>query len=88
MNKRRDITLGLAATGIAVLGLISSIATANREHWFGTVALADQEALLILAAAFGVLIALKWWLAKRNQDPSGNREGSAPPSRRRADNNP
>jgi len=67
MSKRWDITIGLAATGVAILGLISSIATSNRDHLLGTVALADQEALLIVAAAVGALAALKWWLARRSQ---------------------
>ncbi len=67
VNKRWDITIGLAATGVAILGLISSIATSNREHLFGTVPVADQEVLLVLAATLGVLTALKCWLARRSQ---------------------
>lgn len=67
MNKRWDITIGLAATGVTILGLISSIATSNRDQLLGTVALADQEALLMLAAGVGALTALKWWLSNRGQ---------------------
>jgi hypothetical protein len=67
VNKRWDITIGLAATGVAILGLISSIATSNRDHFLGTVGLADQEALLIVAAAVGAVTALKWWLSNRGQ---------------------
>ncbi|MBS1829162.1 MAG: hypothetical protein JST93_27915 [Acidobacteria bacterium] len=67
MNKRRDIPIGLAASGIAIFGLISSLATSNRQHLFGSVTLADQEALLILAVASGGLTVLKWWLARQRQ---------------------
>jgi ABC-type Mn2+/Zn2+ transport system permease subunit len=65
VNKRWDITVGLFAAGIAILGLISSIATSNREFLFGNAALADRKALLAITVAVGALTALKSWLAKR-----------------------
>lgn len=67
VNKRRDIKIGLAAAGIAIFGLISSLATSNRQHLFGSVTLADQEALLILAVAFGALTVLKWWVTRQRE---------------------
>lgn len=67
VNKRRDITSGLAAAGIAILGLISSLATSNRQHLFGSVTLADQVSLLILAVAVGAVTVLKWWLSRQRQ---------------------
>jgi hypothetical protein len=67
VNKRWDITIGLAATVVAILGLASSIATSNREHLFGSVATSDQKALLAVASIFGVLSGIKWWQANRGR---------------------
>lgn len=67
VNKRRDIKIGLAAAAIAILGLISSLATSNRQHLLGDVTLSDQLSLLILAVAVGAVTVLKWWLARQRQ---------------------
>lgn len=44
--------IGVAASVIAVLGLASSVISNNTDGWFwGTFSLADQKALLAVAAA-------------------------------------
>jgi hypothetical protein len=62
-----DITVGLAATVVAIVGLASSIATSNRGHLFGSVATSDQEALVAVAGIFGVVTGIKLWRANRGR---------------------
>jgi hypothetical protein len=74
VNKRWDITIGLAATAIAMVGLASSIATSNRGYLFGSVA------LVAVACIFGVLTGIKWW---RGQSRSAPMSGSPKPMNER-----
>jgi hypothetical protein len=66
MKLRWDIRIGLAATALAIAGLVSSILVGN-DKAFGSsrIGTAQQKTLLVLAVAIGTLTLAKWWQSRR-----------------------
>lgn len=67
MKKLRwDIRVGLAATALAIAGLVSSILVGNDEA-FGSsrIGTAQQKTLLVFAVAVGALTLAKWWQSRQ-----------------------
>lgn len=63
---RWDIRVGLAATALALAGLVSSILVGNDEALGSSrIDAAQQKALLVFAVAIGALTLAKWWRSRR-----------------------